>query len=73
MACHELPSAVEDHVAVDDVRRRAGRLSAAMTGWLSASVLDFTPLYPENGDAISADLEQWCRSARDVLEELARG
>jgi hypothetical protein len=66
MACHELPSAVEDHVAVDDVRRRAAALAGQMTDWL---------IDPDNDPTLyaPADLEQWCRSARDVLEELARG
>jgi len=68
MACHELPSAAQDHQAVDDVRRRAVALAGQMTDWLSARLPVETPC-----DGSDPDLVEWCRSARDVLEAVARG
>jgi hypothetical protein len=69
-------SSTDDTLAAvesDAVRVRAAALAGQMTDWLGASVLTTTPLYPEHGDKCSAELENWCRSARDVMEALARG
>jgi hypothetical protein len=68
-------SSIDDTLAAvesDAVRVRAAALAGQMTDWLSASVLTITPLYLEHGDKCSAELENWCRSARDVMEALAR-
>jgi hypothetical protein len=69
-------SSIDDTLAAvesDAVRVKAAALAGQMTDWLGASVLVNTPLYPEHGDKCSADLENWCRSARDVMEAVARG
>jgi len=70
---HEFPGAVAAHDQDGAMREQAGQLAAAMTDWLGASVLTYTPLYPEHGDKCSADLEAWCRSARDILAAVAHG
>lgn len=57
------PEGPSDGQLADHVQELADR----MGGWLSASVFVNTPLYPEHGDKCSAELEEWCRSARDLL------
>lgn len=46
---------------------RVQRHADLMAAWLGASVFENTPLYPEGGDRCTADLEEWCRTARDEL------
>lgn len=73
MGAHQAPADALAEVEADGIRQHAAALAAQMTGWLGASVLTFTPLYPEGGDKCSAELEEWCRKARDLMEAVARG
>ena len=58
MVCHELPSAAQDHQAVDALRRMAAELLEALPQIIAAD--------PEA-------IWKWAGSAQYVLEELARG
>jgi hypothetical protein len=74
MACHELPSAAQDHVAVDDVRRRAAVLAGQMTDWLNSDLFAEALFEGLPGPVLFAsDVLAGLESARDVLEELACG
>lgn len=59
----EWPEGPSDGQLADHVQQLADRMGE----WLSASVFVNTPLYPEHGDKCSAELEEWCRAARDLL------
>jgi hypothetical protein len=64
-------SSIDDTLAAvesDAVRVKAAALAGQMTDWL------MTPLYDDPALSMaSSDLVEWCRSARDVMEALARG
>lgn len=59
------PATGRPHGAV--LADKSQRMAQQMSGWLGASVLVNTPLYPEGGDKCSYELESWCRDARDLL------
>jgi hypothetical protein len=73
MGRHEHAGAIAAHDQDQALREQAADLAASMTRWLSASVLTATPLYPASGDTVCAELEEWCRQARDILEAVAHG
>ena len=49
------------------LRRGALALAAQMNDWLHGSRLDDATV------GAKSDLVEWCRSARDILEQVARG
>ena len=53
------------HAGADGGDAAAARaLAGQMTAWLEAPCSETNPMYPTPG----ADLERWCRAARDLLE-----
>lgn len=69
MGAHSSAESLMAGVESDSIRVKATALAAQLTGWLMDPIdVDMTPL-----DGASSDLVEWCRSARDVLEEVGRG
>jgi hypothetical protein len=79
---HQNPDAVMDEIEADGLRVKAAALAGQMTDWLAepeSGPLVFGCLYealvkPQLvGHDVPAELVEWCRSARDILEAVARG
>jgi hypothetical protein len=74
-------SSIDDTLAAvesDAVRVRAAALAGQMTDWLGARPNCTLLSHGITGsgtptDGAPSDLVEWCRSARDVMEALARG
>lgn len=71
-------SSTDDTLAAvesDAVRIRAAALAGQMTDWLANSSRDIFEIEtcPEGLCYTSSEIVEWCRSARDVMEALARG
>jgi hypothetical protein len=78
MGSHRSPEDMLASVEAGAVAERARALAEQMSGWLSAPYGKPTPLDEDPGSMeaapyAGADLVEWCRSARDVLEAVARG
>jgi len=70
---HSAIDAVIADIETDAFKQACAKHAELMSGWLAASVLTFNPLYPEHGDKCSSELEQWCRTARNLLEAASLG
>jgi hypothetical protein len=55
-----------------ETQDRAGRLADQMNDWLTARASG-DPYWNPLAGAGNSDLVEWCRKARDLLEEVARG
>jgi len=65
---HESPEAVTDRLEA----ARAASEAAALVATINRALL-IAPERPSITDGASSDLIEWCRSARDVLIEMAHG
>jgi hypothetical protein len=72
MGKHENADAVLFRIEANEISARATRLADTMNDWLHVSAYMHSPMYPAL-TAPTSDLVEWCRSARDLLEEVARG
>jgi hypothetical protein len=78
MGSHRSPEDMLASVEAGAVAERARALAEQMNGWLGARP-NYTLLSHGNTgsgtptDGAPSDLVEWCRSARDVLEAVARG
>jgi hypothetical protein len=66
-------SSIDDTLAAvesDAVRVKAAALAGQMTDWLASPV---DPFPMAEFCKLPSDLVEWCRSARDVMEAVARG
>jgi hypothetical protein len=83
MGSHRSPEDMLASVEAGAVAEQARALAAQMNGWLKGPASgDLTITYCPaglNSDGVGryheppSDLVEWCRSARDVLEAVARG
>lgn len=62
-ARHENPDAILDRILMERVQERARELAVRMNEWLAAPVSKYVPT-----DSAPAEVTEWCRSARDILE-----
>jgi len=74
-ARHGGPEHALDWLEHEAMQRKALALATQMNDWLGASASVYTPIYHPGapGSAAGSDLVEWCRSARDILEQVARG
>jgi hypothetical protein len=70
MGSHRSPEDMLASVEAGAVAERARALAATMNGWLQG---DGWVATPDGINVFPSDLVEWCRSARDVLEAVARG
>jgi hypothetical protein len=69
MGAHSSPEWREtEGPQADYLRDRAAELAGQMNDWLGRPVNQRSPL-----DGMSADVTEWCRAARDILEVAGRG
>lgn len=69
MGAHSSPEWREtEGPEADGLRREASALAAQMNDWLGRPVSQPSPM-----DPVPADVTEWCRAARDVLEVAGRG
>jgi hypothetical protein len=76
---HASPEGIMDEIETGAIRVRAAVLAGQMTDHLAAEGLDEWLWFtlpgggPNDWAHVPAELVEWCRSARDILEQVARG